>query len=87
MKKTWNKVAAKWYADLLCKLRTKGENKEGIPKDVLESWEQYWNTPEYKKKYVNKLQKIVELKKVDQAPAFRHIQGDLDQQLNIVLLW
>ena len=33
---------------MLYKLRTKGENKKDIPQDVLESWEQYWNTPKYK---------------------------------------
>ena len=35
---------------MLCKLRTEGKKEKDIPEDVWQSWQEYWNTPEYKKK-------------------------------------
>ena len=50
VKRTWFRVAAKRYGDWLCKMRTEGKNEDKIPEDIWASWQQYWNTPEYKKK-------------------------------------
>ena len=50
VKRMFYRVAGKRYGDWLCKMRIEGKKEEHIPEDVWESWQQHWNTPEYKKK-------------------------------------